>query len=241
MKSRAVRREELTTSERDAMYELLNEHFEGVTRAGFEADLSAKNWVVMLLDDANRPVGFSTLVQYRTIFKGSPYGVIYSGDTIVAPSHWGSLVLPKIWIQTVRDICAAQGLDRVLWLLISSGYRTYRFLPVFWRHFYPRYDQPTPSAVQRLIDRLGGERFGADYDPRTGLVAFDQPQRLRGRLATIPEGKLQDPHIAFFARRNPGFADGDQLVCLTELCVGNLTAAGRRLYGPTTASEEPSL
>ena len=111
MKSRAVRREELTTSERDAMYELLNEHFEGVTRAGFEADLSAKNWVVMLLDDANRPVGFSTLVQYRTIFKGSPYGVIYSGDTIVAPSHWGSLVLPKIWIQTVRDICAAQGLE----------------------------------------------------------------------------------------------------------------------------------
>jgi hypothetical protein len=32
--------------------------------------------------------------------------------------------------------------------------------------------------------------------------------------------------------RNPGHADGDELVCLAELSDANLTAAGRRMVRP---------
>ncbi len=46
------------------------------------------------------------------------------------------------------------------WYLICSGYRTYLYLPLFYRQFYPRYDQPTPELEQRLLDALGRCKLG---------------------------------------------------------------------------------
>ena len=43
---------------------------------------------------------------------------------------------------------------------------------------------------------------------------------------------MNDPHVAFFLKRNPGHGDGDELVCLTELSDDNLTRAGRRMVAP---------
>ena len=115
------------------------------------------------------------------------------------------------------------------WLLITSGFRTYRLLSTFWQTFYPRFDAATPPDRQRLLDALACERFGDAYDPATGIVRFDRPQVLRPHLAGVPPERLDDPHVAFFARRNPGHARGDELACLCELDDANLTAAGRRM------------
>jgi hypothetical protein len=122
---------------------------------------------------------------------------------------------------------------RYLWLLITSGFRTYRFLPVFWREFYPRHDVPASPHWKHTIDQLASERFGQRYDPGAGIVRLDHPQRLRGGLAGIPVGRDNDPHVAFFAARNPGHARGDELACVTELTPGNLTPAGRRMAAAT--------
>jgi hypothetical protein len=40
---------------------------------------------------------------------------------------------------------------------------------------------------------------------------------------------LRDPHVAFFAEHNPGHANGDELVCLTQIHPDNFTAAGHRM------------
>ncbi len=50
-------------------------------------------------------------------------------------------------------------------------------------------------------------------------------------MADVTEQRLGDPHVEFFVRANPGHADGDELVCLTELTPTNLTPAGRRMVG----------
>jgi hypothetical protein len=52
---------------------------------------------------------------------------------------------------------------------------------------------------------------------------------LRGALADIPNGRDRDPHVAFFAGRNPGWAQGDELVCVCPLSADNLTRAGERM------------
>jgi hypothetical protein len=49
-------------------------------------------------------------------------------------------------------------------------------------------------------------------------------------LDELPSGRLADPHIAFFLERNPGWKEGDELVCLTEIAEENLTRAGRRMW-----------
>jgi hypothetical protein len=226
--ARLVSRLELGPEHTDEMFELLAGHFDGVSRVQFDRDLAEKNWVV-LLEKETRLVGFSTVLAYETSFRGEPVSVIYSGDTIVAQEAWGSPVLSRTWIASVNKLRSAYPRGRYYWLLLTSGFRTYRFLPVFWRDFYPRVDAPTPPATKALMDDLAGERFGPQYDPLAGIVRFGNPQRLRQEMAGIPPGRTENRHVAFFAAQNPGHTYGDELVCLTELDETNLTAAGRRM------------
>lgn len=223
-----VPRADLTALQRESMFELLAHHFEGVTREQFARDLAEKNLALLLQRD-DRLVGFSTQLAYSTEFEGESVNVIYSGDTIVAPEAWGTTALPRAWVAGVNALRATLPPGRCFWLLLTSGFRTYRFLPVFWREFFPRFDQTTPPETERLLQQLAGERFGAQFDSTAGVVRFTNPQRLCAGLEHVPAGREQDPHTLFFLARNPGYTTGDELVCLTELCQENLTAAGRRM------------
>ncbi len=237
MKGRLVRTRDLDRDDRGAMFDLFARCFEGARRTSFEADLEEKNQV-LLLEDAGGLQGFSTLLFYRAEDRGETLNVVYSGDTIVAPEAWGSSVLASAWIAAVKRLHRRRPAARLVWLLIASGYRTYRFLPVFWREFFPRHDRPTPSGVADLLTRLAGERFGDAFDPRTGIVRFAEAQVLASELRGIPAERLRNPHVAFFDRANPGHPRGDELVCLTELADSNLTPAGRRMVDRGEASLE---
>jgi hypothetical protein len=226
-----VRRAELPLPQRDEMFGLLRAHFIGVTRAQFDRDLEEKDHVILVRQGA-RLVGFSTLQAYTAWFEGEPLSVIYSGDTIMARVAWGSTALARAWIETVIALRRHSAHATCYWLLLTSGFRTYRFLPVFWRDFWPRFDAVPDARRRRLLHHLASQRFGAQFDPAQGIVRFRQPQKLRPELAEVPKGRLADPHVACFLACNPGFADGDELACLTELSAGNLTAAGRRMLSP---------
>jgi hypothetical protein len=227
MKSQLIHLDLLSDCDRAAMYKLLTTHFEGVTGEVFQTDLRRKNWVLLLKEDGTLK-GFSTFLLRQTTFAGESFSVIYSGDTIVDPSAWSSATLPRAWIAAINHLHQASQ-QRLYWLLICSGFRTYRFLPTFWKTFYPRYELPTPPAADSLMHHLAAEYYGADYQPRTGLVRFAQPQTLRESLIEIPEGRLTNLHVQFFKQKNPDYAQGDELVCLTEICPENLTRAGQRM------------
>ena len=233
-----VSRADLTNAQRNDMFRLLEQHFSGVSHQQFARDLAEKNLALRLQRDG-RLVGFSTLLAYSTRFEGETVNVIYSGDTIVAPEAWGTTALPRAWVAGVEALRATHPPGKCFWLLLTSGFRTYRFLPVFWREFFPRYDRPTPSEMARLLGHVVRERFGSQFNPSTGIVRFDHPQRLRAGLEEIPASRNHDPHIAFFLSLNPGHANGDELACLTELCPENLTAAGRRMM-PSRSNEMAS-
>lgn len=225
---RLVARANLSEAQTDDMFQLLAQHFEGVTAEQFARDLEEKNLALLLLR-GHRLVGFSTQLAFTTTFKGQPLNIIYSGDTIVTPEAWGTTALPKAWVAGVNALLATVPPGQCFWLLLTSGFRTYRFLPVFWREFFPRFDTPTPPESQNLLNQVARERFGEQFNSTKGIVRFAHPQRLRKLLQIIPPGREQDAHTAFFLERNPGHANGDELVCLTELSPENLTAAGRRM------------
>lgn len=224
----ATRRTELAPEECAEMRALLGIYFEGVTEEQFARDLEEKDWVLRIFS-GQRLAGFSTLAVGEAAIEGGFVNVVYSGDTIMAPEAWGSPALAKGWITLVRRACAELPKRPCYWLLLSSGFRTYRFLPVFWREFWPRHDAPMPAEVRAKRDALATGRFGAAYDEAAGVVRFGKPQRLRGSLATVPDGRRRDMHVAFFLEQNPGHAAGDELVCLADLSDRNLTAAGRRI------------
>ncbi len=224
----ALPRSEISEGQRDEMFALLARYFDGVSRPQFDTDLEEKNWVIQIRQN-NRLVGFSTLHAYESVFDGDPVSVVYSGDTIVAPEAWGTPALARAWIATVNQLRLEFPRGPLYWLLLTSGFRTYRFLPVFWREFFPRFGVDIPSRQKRLLDQLAGSRFGGQYDSATGIVRFARPQRLNGALGKVPPTRVTNPHVAFFLSRNPGHGEGDELACLTELCPGNLTPAGQRM------------
>ena len=235
MQTELVRTDELAIAQKADMYALLNRHFEGATQAVFETDLNLKNWVLLLKDEDNQLKGFSTLLMYDIAFEGEIITVVYSGDTIMDPSAWASSALPVAWVTAVNQLKGQYQGKRLYWLLISSGFRTYRFLPTFWQQFYPRYDREVPESMARLMKFLCRRQFGDWYDESTGIVKFPTPQKLRGHLEGIPVERLRNPHIQFFATQNPGYVKGDELVCLTEINENNLTRAGKRMWSADAA------
>ena len=213
-----------------AMFALFCEQFDGVTFDVFRSDLGDKTWVLLLHDDDDALCGFSSMDLYDVDVDGRPVSVVYSGDTVVKSDTWRDSALSYYWMGAIDYLRRLHRKERLYWFLIVSGYRTYRFLPVYSQAFYPRYDQPTPPDVQAIMDAAATARFGKNYDPATGIVRLDHPAMLRGHFRGIPENRLQDPHIAYFAERNPGHEDGDELVCFAILAEDELTRLGRRMW-----------
>ncbi len=229
---RLVARVALSNDERSAMHRLLASYFDGVDERVFARDLAAKNWVILLEDDSGALRGFTTLHVHRHTFEGEPITVVFSGDTIVDRSAWNTPTLHRSWIDAVNRLARNEGRGRVWWLLIVSGYRTYRLLPVFFREFYPRHDRTTPASFHQLMDELAAARFGAEYHRDLGIVRFaDGAQRLRADVGEITDARSRNPHVRFFTERNAGHEQGDEMVCLCEISEHNLTAAGRRMAG----------
>jgi hypothetical protein len=216
--SDVVPRATLSRRDRDEMFALYTTYFATGDRVTFERDLAEKDWVVLLRNDDGAIDGFSTLLRIRA----GEATVFFSGDTIVARHRWGTYDLPRLWSRFVFANADAN----TWWFLISSGYRTYRYLPLFFRDFYPRNREMKP-----LLDQMAVSRFGESYDPGTGVIRLATPAPLREGISD-PELRLHNPHVRFFIEANPGHADGDELACLVRIHPDNLTAAGRRMvYG----------
>jgi hypothetical protein len=215
-----VARAELTRSDRDAMFALYTSYFDTSDRLTFERDLAEKEWVILLRGEDGGVEGFSTLMR-MTVGEAT---VFFSGDTIVARHRWGAFDLPRIWSRYVFTMAG----PNVYWFLISSGYRTYRYLPLFFREFYPRADGGAP--LKPLLDTIAAAKFGDAYDPDSGVVRLATPAPLRDGVSD-PELRMHNPDVRFFVTRNPGHANGDELACLVPIDVANLTSAGLRMIG----------
>lgn len=228
LSGRFVPREALDAGRRRSMFVLLRSHFVGVDFETFEHDLLQKNWAILLEDHRGVLRGFSTLLVYAESLSGEAITVIYSGDTIVAREWWGSPALALTWLRAVRQIAPLYGTAQVYWLLLTSGFRTYRFLPVFFNEFVPRRNRASDGEGVVLAS-LAAAQFGHRFDPATGIVKLEKPQVLAPELRDMPPGRALDPDIAYFLSRNPGYVRGDELVCLARIAEDNLTAAGRRI------------
>ena len=224
----------LTADQRDAMFALMDRHYDNVQRAIFEADLHEKQWVIQVCESASsRLCGFSTQRLLQIAVEGRQVLALFSGDTIIDRVHWGDQVLVHFWGRLALSLMDAHPDTEFYWFLISKGYKTYRFLPVFFHEFYPRYDVPTPARAQSIIDALARSRYPDEYDAAAGVIQASPCQyRLRAGIADITDDRLTDPHVRFFQTRNPGHARGDELCCLAPLTRANFTRAADRVLGP---------
>ncbi len=231
---------DLSPRDRDQMFALMQRYYENVNRETFDQDLREKDFAIVARDPGNGAVcGFSTQVVYDQQAGSETVRVLFSGDTIIDRRFWGRNPLARLWGRSALSLIDHYPNEQLFWFLISKGYKTYRFLPVFFQEFYPRYDLPTPSWARRLISECALDRFGEQFCPSTGILkASEHGCRLRSTVADVTEHRLQNPHIAFFNRANPGHAHGDELCCIAPLSRENFCRTAFQVIG-SSADVDP--
>jgi len=229
-----VRQSRLSTADRTSMIELHARYFSHVRRDRFLADLAEKDWVIWL-SDAGRLAGFSTQRLMTIRHRDRDRFVLFSGDTIVDRAYWGEHELAGAFGHLVLRLMREHGEGDLYWFLITKGYRTYRFLPVFFNRFWPTPSAPDDHGLPDLLTMIARARYGSSFDEARGvIVAAEDSDRLRPEMCDVPPSRRRDAFVTFFLERNPGFASGDELACLAELRRDNLNQHAWRVISRTS-------
>jgi hypothetical protein len=231
LSARVRERSALSAVEVAEMHALFDHYYEGGSRAVFERDLANKSHVIEL-HEAGQLRGFSTLALFGIEHQGRRVRGVFSGDTIVHHEYWGEQALARCFCQFAGSVKAQAPEEPLVWLLISKGHRTYRYLRLFARNYFPAFDVPTPPDTATLLDALCRHRFGAAYDPLRGIVRLDAATgtRLRPQWCDLRTNLREQPEVAYFLERNPHFAQGEELACLCELEPSNLRSFALRAF-----------
>ena len=238
LKGEIFKVKELSPWQKKRMVQLLNQYFNHITYDCFENDLKEKNWVIVLSEISSGIIqGFSTQKLLRATVKDINVRGLFSGDTISDKEFWGGTELVKKWFELVYSLLEEEQDSKLYWFLISMGYRTYRYLPVYFHDFYPRFNKETPLYEKSVLETLALMKYPNQYNVDSGVIHFDEEVTcLKENFAEIPEHKLTDPHVKFFLEMNPFFARGDELACLSELSEHNFKPIVRKLMGETARS-----
>ena len=230
--STVVATKDLPSDTISRMASLYLANYEGSSEAMFRHDLAEKDDAI-LLHSGTELVGFTTLLAYPEDHSGSPIQVVFSGDTIVDRKHWGQQELAFTWIRRAAEIKARAPETPLYWFLLTKGHRTFRYLSAFGKTTHPHWEAERPD-LKRLADHLANARFGRDYNPESGVVEF---RTSRGHLAPCiaepSEEDLAKEATRFFLRKNPGYRQGHELVCLFELESANMRPLAARLFDQT--------
>ncbi len=225
--SRYVSISDLSLALRDRMFSLFSMHYDCVNRETFDADLTSKNGALMLYDSSGEIQGFSTMLWDAVPMEDCE--VVYSGDTIIHPDYWGSreLISQFCWLcgQRVRRTPKP-----LYWFLISKGHRTYQFLPLFSKRWFPSPDHLDELAA-RLAATCAEAMFGKAWKPAEGLLRFKESMgQLKPSLAQSTELRLGNRYVQYFQENNPNFASGEELVCMVNMDAENLRGTALRAF-----------
>lgn len=226
-----IRIGDVPPAELEAMFRLMEAHYENVEWDVFRRDFASKDFCVALRDQAGILRGFSTQKLLAVEAEGKPVRGVFSGDTIIHRDYWGS---PALFTAFARHFFRyAEEVGGLYWFLICKGYKTYRILPTFWTEFYPRRDRETPLWERAVIDAYASRLYPGEYNPAAGVVEYrGVKDRLKPGVADVSRRELKNPDIAWFVKANPGWGRGNDLCCLARLDRGLLKPrAAALLFG----------
>lgn len=228
------KRADLGELEIAAMYALFTDYYADTTVAQFRADLDEKTHIILLYAGVTL-CGFSTLtvldsVQHPGADKPD-YRALFSGDTIIHHDQWGEQGLALAFCNLAGQFKAQQPNRPLYWFLISKGYRTYRYLHLFSKEYWPSYRKENMPELQGVLEVLARQKFGAYFDAAKSIIQFPHSRgHLRPDWAQVRPHLHDRPEISFFLKRNPNFAKGAELACITLLEVSNLRSAAQRAF-----------
>ncbi len=214
----------LSDNDRLKMFNLMKIYYENISWDNFNRDLNEKEWVVILRNNENDIVGFSTIMIIDHPDNEISVKGIFSGDTIVHKDYRGQYLLQITWFKFILfELPQLHPDHKLYWILTTKGYKTYRLMTDNFKNFFPRFDRHTPRFENNLINVFSLIKFSEKFNSDNGTLHYDgKKDKVRQGVAEITEKHLENPHIAFFVEKNPGYVNGDELICIAEASLDNV-------------------
>ena len=217
----------LTPANWDEIWTLTREFYE-IERVHAEAELRRRTRIAMFRMNGAL-LGMAAIDVSAASFRGRRLVVISTTHVLIRENWRGRNLVQQLGFRTFLAARLRFPLRPIYWFFDTFSYKSYLLLPRNFRHYWPRHDQPTPEHRAALMDQLASAAYGPAWVPARGIVARGHI-RLRASAAPLVVDRETAPEVGFFARRNPGHAEGDMLVCLCPLSLRNwLSLAGKAL------------
>ncbi|MFC1643605.1 hypothetical protein ACFL1F_00815 [Chlamydiota bacterium] len=214
--------DEITDKQKHDMFLLMCVYYGNMSEKQFCYDLAKKDKVIMLMDKESL-CGFSTQVLLTYTINCKKTNIVFSGDTVIEKQHNNSFALPIAWGRMMLSILDQEPGIPLYWLLTSKGYRTYRYLPVFFYDYFPRPFRVLSFFEQDLLMSIGEHLFNGKLDTQRWIImSGKKDQYLQPGVADITEARRSKQEIVYFEKKNSGYIHGDELVCLAEFSRENL-------------------
>jgi len=220
------RTRDLTPRDWDDIWALTDEFFE-VERDFAEAELRRRERIALFRMNGAL-LGMASITVYAETFRGRRVAVINTSHVLIRENWRGRNLIQKLGFRTFLATRARFPFLPIYWFFDTFSYKSYLLLPRNFRRYWPRHDEPTPERRAALIDQLATHLHGPAWRPARGIAVRSGQKRLRASAAPLALSADSNPDIRFFAAANPGHAEGDMLVCLCPLTLGNWLTVARR-------------
>ena len=206
----------------DQMYCLMQENYDFVELDRFKSDMYKKDLVGILIDSRNVIQGFTTFSLNPFGYENSDYNILFSGDTVISSNYTGTQELAKGWCKTAGYFLANSPDKKLFWYLMSKGYRTYLYLPFFFNSYYPNIEKEDSYEYHKIANHVSYHLFEDNWCSKQGVIKFDKSLGQMKSVHVEKSFSKSNRHVKFFISKNPGFVNGEELVCITEISIGNL-------------------
>jgi hypothetical protein len=207
----------------------------GLTQAYYDTDRDyAEGWlkthqrIGLFRSGGGELVGMASVDVFTETFRGRRMAVIFTSHVLLREEYRGHNLIQRLGLRFFLRTRLRHPLLPIYWFFDTFSYKSYLLLSRNLREYWPRHDRPTPDWERGLMAHLSERTYGASWRPQQGIVVRSGRKKLRGEAAPLPEDLSDAPDLQFYVRANPGHADGDMLVCLCPLGLGNWAGVAKR-------------
>ena len=159
-------------------------------------------------------VGFTGIkISEMELGKRQPLVAIYYGQVFVLPEFRGDREFRLSFIKTGLYFKLKFPLRRSYVWFDAITYKPYVLCSNYLKEFYPVIRKQTPGIVAELIQAVGQRFFGELFDTARGTIS-NGSRRVTDRETIIRQKDLKNARIRCYTKLNPGFQNGDGLICV---------------------------
>lgn len=230
---------DLTSTDRDKMYEIMQQHFVGITLEIFNADLDEKDWVVRVNNALDEIQGFSTIKLLKQEHKGETVYGFYSGDTVLALDALGDPSWISAWGDFVFSHAESLRPAKSYWVFTTSTVRTYEIISSCYKDYIPNPFAEVDADKLLIMQNFIAQKYHDAYDANANLVILPKAVSYKESEILNLNFNHKREFTNHFYQLNPNYRDGNMLGCMAEVIPSNLTRIGLRVvFGEKT---EPAI